>query len=62
MLDISLFVILQPKYTLAVVNIGTPACGINAATRSFVRLAIKRGYNVLGIRYGFEGLLQDNVS
>lgn len=43
-------------------NVGAPACGMNAAIRSFVRVALSRGYNVLGIRYGFEGLVQDNVS
>lgn len=42
-------------------NIGSPACGMNAATRSFVRLAVTRGCRVLGIRFGFEGLIQDNV-
>jgi len=42
-------------------NIGSPACGMNAAARSFTRLALTRGCRVLGIRFGFEGLVQDNV-
>jgi len=49
------------QYMLAVMNIGSPACGMNAAARSFVRLALTRGCRVLGIRFGFEGLVQDNV-
>lgn len=43
-------------------NIGSPACGMNAATRSFVRLAMTHGCRVLGVRFGFEGLVQDNVT
>ena len=57
--DCVLCVVIQ--YTLAVMNIGSPACGMNAAARSFVRLALTRGCRVLGIRFGFEGLVQDNV-
>ena len=34
---------------------------MNAAARAFVRLALTRGYGVLGIHYGFEGLLSDQV-
>ncbi|ELU13881.1 hypothetical protein CAPTEDRAFT_175923 [Capitella teleta] len=48
-------------FNLAVVNVGAPACGMNAAMRAFVRLALAKGFGVLGIRYGFEGLLNDNV-
>ncbi|XP_069106568.1 ATP-dependent 6-phosphofructokinase-like isoform X2 [Argopecten irradians] len=42
---------------LAVMNIGAPACGANAAVRSFVRLALTQGYEVLGIHDSFDGLL-----
>ena len=49
------------QYTVGVMNIGSPACGMNAAARSFVRLGLTRGCRVLGIRFGFEGLVQDNV-
>ena len=54
-----MYVIMQ--YTLAIMNIGSPSCGMNAAARGFVRLALTRGCRVLGIRFGFEGLVQDNV-
>ena len=43
-------------------NVGAPACGMNAAMRAFVRLALTNGYGVTGIKYGFEGLINDNVS
>jgi len=42
--------------------IGAPACGMNAAARAFVRMGLTQGCKVLGIRYGFEGLMQHDVS
>ncbi|KAG5681302.1 hypothetical protein PVAND_010751 [Polypedilum vanderplanki] len=44
-------------YTLAVMHIGAPACGMNAAVRSFVRNSIYRGDTVYGIHDGIEGLV-----
>ncbi|XP_046351037.1 ATP-dependent 6-phosphofructokinase-like isoform X2 [Haliotis rufescens] len=46
---------------LAVMNIGAPACGMNAAVRSFVRLALTQGYNVKGIYDSFDGLVANEV-
>ncbi|VDI75585.1 6-phosphofructokinase 1 [Mytilus galloprovincialis] len=46
---------------LAVMNIGAPACGANAAVRSFVRFALTKGYTVLGIHDSFDGLLYGDV-
>ena len=43
-------------------NVGAPSCDQNAAMRPFVRLALSNEYGVLGIHYGFEGFLNDNVS
>ncbi|XP_055848219.1 ATP-dependent 6-phosphofructokinase isoform X3 [Episyrphus balteatus] len=48
-------------YTLAVMHIGAPACGMNAAVRSFVRNCIYRGDTVLGIHDGIEGLIAGNI-
>ncbi|KAF2893327.1 hypothetical protein ILUMI_12846 [Ignelater luminosus] len=48
-------------FTLAVMHIGAPACGMNAAVRSFVRNAIYRGDTVLGIHDGVEGLIAGNI-
>ncbi|KAL7035000.1 hypothetical protein ACKWTF_008208 [Chironomus riparius] len=44
-------------FTLAVMHIGAPACGMNAAVRSFVRNSIYRGDKVYGIHDGIEGLV-----
>jgi len=35
---------------------------MNAAGRAFVRLSLNLGYGIIGVHYGFEGLIQDNVS
>jgi len=48
-------------YNLAVMHIGAPACGMNAAVRSFVRNCIYRGDTALGVHDGVEGLLAGNV-
>lgn len=48
-------------YNLAVIHVGAPACGMNAAVRSFVRNCIYRGDNVYGIHDGFDGLVQGNI-
>ncbi|KAL9920258.1 ATP-dependent 6-phosphofructokinase isoform 2-T3 [Glossina fuscipes fuscipes] len=45
---------------LAVMHVGAPACGMNAAVRSFVRNCIYRGDKVYGIHDGVEGLIAGN--
>lgn len=46
---------------MAVMHIGAPACGMNAAVRSFVRNCIYRGDTVYGIHDGIEGLIAGNI-
>ena len=41
---------------------GAPAGGMNAATRAFVRLMITEGYEVFAFEFGFDGLVNDQVS
>jgi 6-phosphofructokinase 1 len=48
-------------FTVAVMHIGAPACGMNAVVRSFVRNSIYRGDTVLGIQEGIEGLIAGNI-
>ena len=55
------YLILQFPYNFGIINVGAPACGANAAMRAFVRLALTSGYGVMGIHYGFDGLIHDNV-
>lgn len=48
-------------YRLAVMHIGAPCCGMNAAVRSFVRTCLYRGDTVYVIHDGIDGLLEGNV-
>lgn len=48
-------------FKVAVVHIGAPSCGFNAACRSFVRNIIFRGDKVLGIHEGIDGLIAGEV-
>ena len=46
---------------VAVLTSGGDAPGMNAAIRSVVRIGIDKGWQVLGIRHGYAGLIADNV-
>lgn len=48
--------------TIAIMNIGAPACGMNAAVRSFVRISLTKGFKVLGIHDSFDGLIKGDVA
>ena len=46
---------------MAVLTSGGDAPGMNAAIRSVVRVGIEKGWQTLGIRHGYAGLITDNV-
>ena len=46
---------------MAVLTSGGDAPGMNAAIRSVVRIGVDKGWQVLGIRHGYAGLIADNV-
>jgi len=46
---------------LAVVHIGAPAGGMNAATRAFVKTAVWKGYGVKAVHNGFEGFIKNDI-
>jgi len=48
-------------WNLAVMHIGAPCCGMNAAVRSFTRNCIVSGNTPLGISNGIDGLLAGEV-
>jgi len=48
-------------HTLAVMHVGAPCCGMNAAARSFVRTCISGGHRPLGIQSGVEGLVNGRI-
>lgn len=43
------------------VAVGAPACGANAAVRSFVRTALVEGCNVIGVYDSLAGLAAGNM-
>lgn len=52
----------RSSYRLAIMHIGAPCCGMNAAVRSFTRNVISRGEVVLGIHEGLDGLIEGQVT
>lgn len=41
---------------MAVLNVGAPAAGMNAAVRATVRIGLIHGHRMLAVHDGFEGL------
>nr|XP_029499567.1 ATP-dependent 6-phosphofructokinase, liver type-like [Oncorhynchus nerka] len=52
----------KSNHTLAVLNVGAPAAGMNAAVRSAVRVALAYGHKVYSVNDGFEGLANGAVT
>lgn len=46
---------------MAVMNIGAPCAGMNAAVRAAVRMGIIQGHTMLAVHDGFDGLAQGQV-
>ena len=47
--------------SIAVLTSGGDAPGMNAAIRAVTRSALDRGLDVFGVRYGFQGLVDDSI-
>jgi 6-phosphofructokinase 1 len=47
--------------SIAVLTSGGDAPGMNAAIRAVTRSALDRGFEVFGVRYGFQGLVDDTI-
>ncbi|XP_028831787.1 ATP-dependent 6-phosphofructokinase, platelet type isoform X9 [Denticeps clupeoides] len=48
-------------FTVAVLNVGAPAAGMNAAVRSAVRVGITEGHKMLAVNDGFEGFSKGQI-
>lgn len=46
---------------MAILNVGAPAAGMNAAVRSAVRIGICQGHTIYVVNDGFEGLAKGQV-
>nr|XP_023846332.1 ATP-dependent 6-phosphofructokinase, muscle type-like [Salvelinus alpinus] len=51
----------KSNINVAIVNVGAPCAGMNAAVRSAVRIGIIQGHNMLAVHDGFEGLAHGNI-
>lgn len=51
----------QSSFNVAVLNVGAPAAGMNAAVRSAVRVGITEGHKMFAISDGFEGFHKGQV-
>jgi 6-phosphofructokinase 1 len=51
----------KKRFRIAVMNAGAPAPGMNTASRAAIRLGMDMGHIMLGVRNGFEGLINVEV-
>ncbi|XP_049336294.1 ATP-dependent 6-phosphofructokinase, platelet type isoform X5 [Astyanax mexicanus] len=49
------------NFNVAVLNVGAPAAGMNAAVRSAVRVGISEGHKMFAINDGFEGFYNGQI-
>uniref|UniRef100_A0A3B4DK23 ATP-dependent 6-phosphofructokinase n=1 Tax=Pygocentrus nattereri TaxID=42514 RepID=A0A3B4DK23_PYGNA len=52
----------KSDHSMAILNVGAPAAGMNAAVRSAVRVGLAQGLRVYNINDGFEGLAKGMVT
>uniref|UniRef100_A0AAR2IYA9 6-phosphofructokinase type B n=1 Tax=Pygocentrus nattereri TaxID=42514 RepID=A0AAR2IYA9_PYGNA len=52
----------KSDFSLAILNVGAPAAGMNAAVRSAVRMGLAAGHRVYTVNDGFEGLANGAIS
>jgi len=51
----------QNRFRLAVMHAGALAPGMNSAVRAAVRIGLDRGHIMLGVRNGFQGLIDNEI-
>uniref|UniRef100_A0A665XEE5 ATP-dependent 6-phosphofructokinase n=1 Tax=Echeneis naucrates TaxID=173247 RepID=A0A665XEE5_ECHNA len=51
----------QSSFNVAVMNVGAPAAGMNAAVRSAVRVGISEGHKMFAVSDGFEGFYKGQI-
>ncbi|KAI9303958.1 6-phosphofructokinase [Cunninghamella echinulata] len=56
--DQSLLLPEHERLNIAILNIGAPAAGMDAAARAIVRYGINRGHTIYGVANGFSGLVR----
>ena len=56
-----LFSLSQSNINIAIINVGAPCAGMNAAVRAAVRVGIIQGHQMLAVHDGFDGLANGQV-
>jgi len=51
----------KSNINVAIVNVGAPCAGMNAAVRSAVRMGLLQGHNMLAVHDGFDGLAHGQI-
>eukprot|EP00062_Callorhinchus_milii_P024494 gi/632984463/ref/XP_007909151.1/ PREDICTED: 6-phosphofructokinase type C isoform X6 [Callorhinchus milii] len=51
----------ESSFNVAVLNVGAPAAGMNAAVRSAVRIGITEGHRMFAVADGFEGFSKGQI-
>ncbi|XP_068277370.1 ATP-dependent 6-phosphofructokinase, liver type isoform X1 [Nyctibius grandis] len=51
----------KSPFSMAILNVGAPAAGMNAAVRSAVRIGICQGHTIYVVSDGFEGLAKGQI-
>nr|XP_060638523.1 ATP-dependent 6-phosphofructokinase, platelet type isoform X2 [Anolis sagrei ordinatus] len=51
----------KTNFNVAVLNVGAPAAGMNAAVRAAVRIGITEGHNMFAVTDGFEGFSKGQI-
>ncbi|XP_077131509.1 ATP-dependent 6-phosphofructokinase, liver type isoform X1 [Ranitomeya variabilis] len=52
----------KSNFSIAILNVGAPAAGMNAAVRSAVRIGISEGHKIYTVNDGFEGLSNGQIN
>ncbi|XP_041807318.1 ATP-dependent 6-phosphofructokinase, liver type [Chelmon rostratus] len=52
----------ESNFSVAILNVGAPAAGMNAAVRSAARVALAHGHKVYAVHGGFQGLATGAVT
>ncbi|KAL1020739.1 hypothetical protein UPYG_G00004040 [Umbra pygmaea] len=52
---------IKSNINVAILNVGAPCAGMNAAVRSAVRIGVIQGHNMLAVYDGFDGLAHGNI-
>ncbi len=56
-----LSLLVKSNINIAILNVGAPCAGMNAAVRSAARIGILQGHNMLAVHDGFDGLAHGTV-